>query len=138
MQFIGEIIHGGLKWKWWSSKMIVPSNKMKIIIFNFVLIRFFFSCAVIKYPLNIRYISIHYQVFVKWIVQKYILYQEMYCNRCLKSKISFLKCYDIKRHDYTKINHRMKNYYFCCNYHVSLLEVHIRKPCMKMNKLRFK
>ena len=53
-------------------------------------------------------------------------------------KYLFLKCFDIKRHDYTKINHRMKNYYFCCNYHVSLLEVHIRKPCMKMNKLRFK
>ena len=123
-------------------RMIIKSDcsfhKNEIRYIQFCFHTIFFSCAVIKYPLNIRYISIHYQVFVKWIVQKYILYQEMYCNRCLKSKISFLKCFDIKRHDYTKINHRMKNYYFCCNYHVSLLEVHIRKPCMKMNKLRFK
>ena len=64
---------------WWSQmkRMIIKSdcsfhkNENRYIQFCFDTI--VFSCAVIKYPLNIRYISIHYQVFVKWIVQKYIL-----------------------------------------------------------------
>ena len=64
---------------WWSQmKMMIVkndcslhNNENRYIQFCFDTI--FFSCAVIKYPLNIRYISIHYQVFVKWIVQKYIL-----------------------------------------------------------------
>ena len=107
---------------WWSQmKMMIIKNdcsfhKNENRYIQFCFDTIFFSCAVIKYPLNIRYISIHYQVFVKCIVQKYISYQEMYCNRCLKSKISFFEMFWYQEtwlyKNNTKINHRMKTIIF--------------------------